>query len=96
MQDSSARSNLGAILHLNGKKEEAALEYHHALRLDPGDETTLANLSKLRTGKRRQAPSWTSGAAASAQSWSSPPEPSAGRVRPEPGPVLEDMRDRTT
>jgi Flp pilus assembly protein TadD len=38
---------LGAILHLNGKAREAAKAYREALRLEPGDPTTVANLRKL-------------------------------------------------
>ncbi|XP_075225931.1 protein O-mannosyl-transferase TMTC2-like [Lycorma delicatula] len=47
--EASSHSNLGAILHLNGKYAEAAEAYKQALRLDPNDPTTLSNLRKLRS-----------------------------------------------
>ncbi|XP_068085342.1 protein O-mannosyl-transferase TMTC2 [Anabrus simplex] len=52
----SARShlNLGAILHVNGKYEEAVERYQEALRLQPGDVTTLTNLQKLHSLMQRQ------------------------------------------
>lgn len=47
LQEGSSHSNLGAMLHLNGKASEAARSYREALRLDPEDRTTMANLRKL-------------------------------------------------
>lgn len=49
LQDARGHTNLGAILHLNGKYREAANSYREALRLQPDDVTTLTNLHKLRT-----------------------------------------------
>ena len=40
--------NLGAILHLTGKLEEAEKFYLEALRLKPEDGTTKTNLVKLK------------------------------------------------
>ena len=40
--------NLGAMLHLNGKLNEAELSYLEALRINPEDEITHKNLAKLR------------------------------------------------
>lgn len=37
------------MLHLNGKYKEAAQSYKAALKLQPGDVTTLANLHKLKS-----------------------------------------------
>lgn len=45
--DARAHTNLGAILHLLGHTVLAANSYKEALRLQPGDPTTLANLAKL-------------------------------------------------
>ncbi|KAJ8935070.1 hypothetical protein NQ318_002833 [Aromia moschata] len=45
--DARSHTNLGAILHLNGKYREAANSYREALRLQPNDVTTLTNLHKL-------------------------------------------------
>ncbi|RZC31822.1 TPR 1 domain containing protein [Asbolus verrucosus] len=45
--DARSHTNLGAILHLNGKYSEAANSYKEALRLQPDDITTLTNLHKL-------------------------------------------------
>lgn len=39
--------NLGAILHLNGKLQEAEANYLRALRLKPDDTITQSNLRKL-------------------------------------------------
>jgi len=47
-QDAASHSNLGAILHINNKLDEAERSYKNALRLQPDDATTLANLRKLR------------------------------------------------
>lgn len=46
-QDARGHTNLGAILHLNGKYSQAADSYREALRLQPDDVTTLTNLHKL-------------------------------------------------
>ncbi|XP_026682465.1 transmembrane and TPR repeat-containing protein CG4341-like [Diaphorina citri] len=45
--DSRSHSNLGAMLHLNGRYVEAAKSYEEALRIEPGESTTLSNLKKL-------------------------------------------------
>lgn len=45
--DAHAHTNLGAILHLLGRTRKAAASYKEALRLQPGDVTTLGNLAKL-------------------------------------------------
>ena len=45
--DARAHTNLGAILHLLGRQTQAASSYRDALKLQPGDPTTLANLAKL-------------------------------------------------
>ncbi|KAI4462972.1 protein o-mannosyl-transferase tmtc2 [Holotrichia oblita] len=47
IEDARGHTNLGAILHLNGKYREAADSYKEALRLQPNDVTTLTNLHKL-------------------------------------------------
>ena len=44
----TAHMNLGAMLHFNSKLEEAEASYLAALRLQPGDRVTQANLQKLR------------------------------------------------
>lgn len=45
--DARAHTNLGAILHLLGRPLQAAVSYKEALKLQPNDPTTLANLAKL-------------------------------------------------
>ena len=45
--------NLGAMLHYNGKLREAELSYLNALRLQPSDDVTRANLQKLRSRLQR-------------------------------------------
>lgn len=45
--ESRSHTNLGAILHLNGKYRQAAAAYRQALRLRPNDATTITNLYKL-------------------------------------------------
>lgn len=45
--EARSHTNLGAILHLNGKYKQAAAAYKEALRLQPGDATTITNLHKL-------------------------------------------------
>ena len=47
LQTATAHMNLGAILHLNGKLEEAERSYKEALRLKPDDSMTKDNLAKL-------------------------------------------------
>lgn len=42
-----ALMNLGAILHLNGKLQEAETNYMRALELKPHDAITKSNLHKL-------------------------------------------------
>ncbi|XP_049764521.1 protein O-mannosyl-transferase TMTC2-like [Schistocerca cancellata] len=49
--------NLGAILHLNGRYDEAAACYREALRLQPDDATALTNLQKLRSLMAARRPS---------------------------------------
>ena len=39
--------NLGAMLHVNGKWQEAEYNYRQALQLVPDDQMTLINLKKL-------------------------------------------------
>ncbi|PBC29918.1 Transmembrane and TPR repeat-containing protein [Apis cerana cerana] len=46
-EEARSHTNLGAILHLNGKYKQAAAAYSEALRLQPGDATTIMNLHKL-------------------------------------------------
>ncbi|KAL6460192.1 hypothetical protein MHYP_G00319510 [Metynnis hypsauchen] len=43
----AALMNLGAILHLNGKLQEAESNYLRALQLKPDDLITQSNLRKL-------------------------------------------------
>ncbi|KAG7249791.1 hypothetical protein CRUP_017780 [Coryphaenoides rupestris] len=43
----AALMNLGAILHLNGKLQEAEANYLRALHLKPDDAITQSNLRKL-------------------------------------------------
>lgn len=45
--DARAHTNLGAILHLLGRTQQATVSYKIALNLQPGDQTTLGNLKKL-------------------------------------------------
>lgn len=45
--DARAHTNLGAILHLLGRTQQATVSYQAALNLQPGDPTTLGNLKKL-------------------------------------------------
>jgi len=53
-QDAASHSNLGAILHINNKLDEAERSYKNALRLQPDDATTLANLRKLKNVHHRR------------------------------------------
>ncbi|KAH1021644.1 hypothetical protein HUJ04_011136 [Dendroctonus ponderosae] len=46
-KDPRGHTNLGAMLHLNGKYKEAEHSYKKALKLQPDDETTLTNLHRL-------------------------------------------------
>lgn len=46
-QDVPSHRNLGAILHVNGKLEEARKHYDLALTLAPGDPQTTTNLQRL-------------------------------------------------
>ena len=48
-QVATAHMNLGAMLHFNGKLEEAEQSYLMALQLKPDDTVTRNNLKKLRT-----------------------------------------------
>lgn len=43
----AALMNLGAILHLNGKLQDAEANYLQALQLKPNDAITQSNLRKL-------------------------------------------------
>lgn len=57
----AALMNLGAILHLNGKLQEAEANYLRALQLKPDDTITQSNLRKLwnimeKQGLRTMAP----------------------------------------
>ena len=45
--------NLGALLHLTGRLDEAEVSYLEADRLNPNDALTLTNLRKLRSMKAR-------------------------------------------
>ncbi|XP_051170754.1 protein O-mannosyl-transferase TMTC2 [Leptopilina boulardi] len=47
--EARSHTNLGAMLHLNGKYKQAEAAYREALRLQPGDATTMTNLHKLAT-----------------------------------------------
>lgn len=47
--------NLGAILHVIGKYNEAEESYLKALGLKPSDDVTLLNLKKLRQLQSRRA-----------------------------------------
>ena len=46
-QDVTVYRNLGAMLHVNGKYQEAEYNYRQALRLAPDDRVTLINLKRL-------------------------------------------------
>ncbi|KOB69664.1 Uncharacterized protein OBRU01_16672, partial [Operophtera brumata] len=46
--DAEYHSNLGAILHLNGKYAAAASSYRRALQLQPNDDITITNLKRVR------------------------------------------------
>lgn len=48
-QNPAAHMNLGAMLHLQGKLDEAEKSYMKALKLRPGDQLTEENLRKLRS-----------------------------------------------
>lgn len=48
-QNPAAHMNLGAMLHLQGKLDEAEKSYRKALELRPGDQLTEENLRKLRS-----------------------------------------------
>lgn len=48
LQDAEYHSNLGAILHLNGKYAAAASSYRRALQLQPNDDITITNLKRVR------------------------------------------------
>lgn len=48
LQDAEYHSNLGAILHLNGKYAAAATSYRRALQLQPNDDVTITNLKRVR------------------------------------------------
>ena len=46
--------NLGAMLHMQGKLDEAEKSYMKALELRPGDQLTEENLRKLRSLKAKR------------------------------------------
>ena len=46
--------NLGAMLHMQGKLDEAEKSYIKALELRPGDQLTEENLRKLRSLKAKR------------------------------------------
>lgn len=46
--------NLGAILHLNKKYDEAEQSYWKALEINPDDQVTHENLRKLKKSKKRK------------------------------------------
>lgn len=48
LQEVTSHMNLGAMLHVNGKLQEAESSYLEALRLKPDDVITQNNLQKLR------------------------------------------------
>lgn len=52
--------NLGAMLHFNGKLNDAERSYQTALQLKPDDTITQANLKKLRNlmAKARKENGW--------------------------------------
>ena len=47
LQEASSHSNLGAMLHVNGKYREAEACYREALRIKPDDSLTKGNLQLL-------------------------------------------------
>ncbi|XP_046385963.1 protein O-mannosyl-transferase TMTC2-like [Ischnura elegans] len=47
----STHVNLGALLHLTGRLDEARKSYEKALSLKPGDQLTLTNLQRLQVTK---------------------------------------------
>lgn len=53
-QNPAAHMNLGAILHVQGKLDEAEKSYGRALELRPGDQLTEENLNKLRSLRARR------------------------------------------
>lgn len=53
-QDAEYHSNLGAILHLNGKYAAAATSYRRALQLQPNDDITITNLKRVRALMSKQ------------------------------------------
>lgn len=53
-QNPAAHMNLGAMLHLQEKLDEAEKSYMKALRLRPGDQLTEENLRKLRSLQARK------------------------------------------
>ena len=46
--------NLGALLHLLKRYEEAETYYNAALKLQPGDTLTIDNLRKLKQVMQKQ------------------------------------------
>lgn len=53
-QNPVAHMNLGAMLHMQGKLDEAEKSYMKALELRPGDQLTKENLRKLRSLKAKR------------------------------------------
>ena len=58
LQEATAQMNLGAILHMNGKLQEAELSYLAALKLRPDDSVTRDNLQKLRAAMNARNKRW--------------------------------------
>ena len=53
-REAGAHLNLGALLHLRGKLEEAEAEYAEAWRLRPGDPSTRTNIQRLHNVMRKR------------------------------------------
>ncbi|XP_071443182.1 protein O-mannosyl-transferase TMTC2-like [Hetaerina americana] len=47
----STHVNLGALLHLTGRLDDARKSYERALNLKPGDQLTMTNLQRLQASK---------------------------------------------
>ena len=52
--EAGSHLNLGALLHLRGKLEEAEREYIEAWSLQPGDLTTRTNIQRLHRVMRKK------------------------------------------
>lgn len=53
LQSAGVNMNLGALLHLLSRYDEAEVYYHEALELQPGDQLTTDNLKKLKQAMQR-------------------------------------------